>query len=123
MNPTIKSCSVRILRSFDYSHFEVMLGTNGETPIALEQVDALRKDAARLADKAVEQYKIAKAQTAMHEQYSNLHSYDALEAKRIQAKAKGDRTPEEAASLKAYQDAVFRANRKFDYEDDWEDAQ
>lgn len=56
--PPITHASVKVMRSHDYCHFEVSLGY--DAPATLEQIDALRKEAARLADKAVEQYKIAK---------------------------------------------------------------
>jgi hypothetical protein len=47
--------SVKVMRSHDYCHFEVVLtSSEANTP---QLVDELRKTAARLADKAVEQYK------------------------------------------------------------------
>jgi hypothetical protein len=122
------------MRSHDYCHFEVVLGTEGEAvleyvggsleitgrqPLALEQIDALRKAAARLADKAVEQFKISKRDA--EERLSAIPSgWARREAEKIRAKAEADRSPEEQAELKAFDDAVFRANREpYDYQDRW----
>jgi len=49
--------SVKIMRSYDYCHFEICLGTDEDIPLV--DVDKIRKDAQRLVDKAVDQYKIA----------------------------------------------------------------
>jgi hypothetical protein len=66
---TISVASVKVMRSHDYCHFEVALSAtidDGlERPV---QVDELRKTAARLADKAVEQYKVAKLNAERLEQ-------------------------------------------------------
>lgn len=50
----IKETTVRIMRSYDYNHFEVSLTADIATK---EEVEALRAEVARLADKAVEDYK------------------------------------------------------------------
>lgn len=50
--------SVKVMRLYDYCHFEVCLGSDED--MTLEQIDDMRKDAQWLADKAVEQYKTAK---------------------------------------------------------------
>ncbi len=61
----IRTASVKVMRSYDYCHFEVVLSADIYPVLpyegALEQIDDLRKEAARLADKAVHQYKQAKA--------------------------------------------------------------
>lgn len=53
--------SVKVMRSFDYCHFEICLGDSEAAADDIARADELRKEAARLADKAVRQYKIAKA--------------------------------------------------------------
>ena len=50
--------SVKVMRSHDYCHFEVCLSSSSAN--TLELVDELRKQAARLADKAVKQYQQSK---------------------------------------------------------------
>ena len=50
--------SVKIMRSYDYNHFECSLSSDEE--MDLNDVDDMRKECARLVDKAVLQYKISK---------------------------------------------------------------
>ena len=59
----ISGASVKVMRSYDFCHFEVSLSSVNDGEISSVEVDELRKEAARLADKAVEQYKIAKKLT------------------------------------------------------------
>lgn len=108
--PTVDHASVKVMRSYDYCHFEIVLGT--DMPACPKQVDELRKEAARLADKAVAQYKIAK-QNAFNLEYDEL----TRQAKEVQKIAENERTPEQMALLKRYKD------RFYDYEDDWSDDQ
>ena len=125
MNP-INTASVKVMRSHDYCHFEVILGcahdANGNpVSLSLAEIDELRKTAARLADKAVEQYNIAKsnAEKLLGEKYSR----DILVSrmKTIEDKAEGDRTVREQAELKAYRDEAYVASREYDYEDQWDE--
>lgn len=111
--------SVKVMRSHDYCHFEVQLGHSG--PITAEAVDGMRKAAARLADKAVEQYKIAKenADDRRNADYTAGNARIKAEADRIREMAETDRSDSEKATLKDYEDAVFRAGRSYDYQDDW----
>jgi hypothetical protein len=46
--------SVKVMRSYDYCHFEVCLSLDKE--MTLGEINNMRKDAARLADEAVRQY-------------------------------------------------------------------
>lgn len=130
--PPITTASVRVMRSHDYCHFEVVLGTDADELITLpgarqslgtDQVDALRKTAARLVDKAIEQYKVAKANFAKCEADKNQREYQRQRAEKLRAIAETDRTPEQAAELKAHEDAVFHRMRRYDYEDEWEGEQ
>lgn len=113
MNTPITNSSVRVMRSHDYCHFEVVLGTT-ETATP-EDVDELRKTAARLVDKAVNQFKIAKRNA------ENLISYrrDIELAERIRAIPEGERSVDDKAYLKAFDDGSFVASRRYDYEEDW----
>lgn len=124
--PLVTSCSVKVMRSFDYCHFEIVLGVtteSNEQQISNADIDLLRKEAARHADKAVEQYKVAKRALAKRESAIQTMSYgfEKAEFQRIEAKAETDRTEEEKATWKHYKDAVFQANRAYDYQDDWDD--
>lgn len=109
--------SVRVMRSYDYSHFEVTLGTN--EPVTLAEVDDLRKEAARLADKAVAQFKIAKFEHERRLNDARQKVYAKQDADRIRRKPEGERTVDEVAELKAFDDKVWEDNRAYNYEDDW----
>ena len=52
------SGAVKVMRSYDYCHFEIQLASSDSKTIG--EIDEMRKEAARLADKAVKQYAIAK---------------------------------------------------------------
>lgn len=117
---TITAASVKVMRSYDYCHFEVCLSECDA--INLNAVDDLRKDAMRLVDKAVDQYKKAKSAES-----SRLSHYS--DAQRLETKVKAIKenfpesewTPEQKATVKMYDDHCFCANRYYDYQDEWED--
>lgn len=117
----ISSATVRVMKSYDYSHFEITLSsTETNTP---EQVDDLRKTAARLADKAVEQYKIAKDNLEELESAERYLNYQQQEEERILAKPETERTPEEQALVKEQANRRFQLRRgRYDYQDDWQDS-
>lgn len=117
MELKIQIASVKVMRSHDYCHFEVQLSTTEAT--TPEQVDDLRKEAARLTDKAVAQYKIMKNVAASLMQEKLDRRYLVNRMTRIGEKPEGERTVREQAELKAYNDAKWRESRGYDYEDDW----
>lgn len=108
------------MRSHDYCHFEVSLSS--DTADSPEAVDELRKQAARLADKAVEQYKVSKTRAARALENLSEKSFLKQEVDQILRKSEGDRTPNEQAKLKLLQDADYwaRRERAYDYDDDGE---
>lgn len=123
----IDVAGAKVMRSYDYCHFEITLSTSltgieGNIDDRAKAVDDLRKQAARLADKAVEQYKIAK-EWALKQAYSN----DTEKIERLQKLAneiraavpEHERTVEEKAILKALADERYAA-RQYDYQDDWQ---
>jgi hypothetical protein len=110
--PVITHSTVKVMRSHDYCHFEVSLGYGGCA--TLEEIDALRKEAARLADKAVAQYKTAKRAAELQSQISEKWRLtQALET------PENERSPAQKAVIKYHQDAAFRARFDYDYQDDW----
>lgn len=116
----LASASVKVMRSYDYCHFEVNLGVSG--PVALEEVDALRKAAARLADKAVAQYKIAKRACAKRESDEQQRYYQRQRIAHLAQTPVGELTPSQLAELKEARDRAHEASverRAYDYEDDW----
>jgi hypothetical protein len=125
--PTIDIVQVKVMRSYDYCHFEVaLLSTTANT---IEATDELRKVAARLADKAVAQYRIAKANAARLLGEKNERAYLMQRIKSIRDMPEGERTVSAQAELKAFDDAeafddaAWEASHGYDYEDDWDDDQ
>lgn len=117
--PKIQTASVKVMRSYDYCHFEVCLGSSeADSP---EAVDELRKTAARLADKAVEQYKIAKANAQKLLSEKQQRQFLIQRMDQIRKKEEGARTVREQAELKAFEDEQYHASRGYDYEDEWQD--
>jgi len=119
MNSPITSASVKVMRSYDYCHFEIVLGTaqdpNNPIPLTNGMVDDLRKAAARLADHAVEQYKIAKSASDTLEAMNSSYNL-----KRAQDTPESERTSQMKAIIKYHQDAEFAARFTYDYEDDYD---
>ena len=139
-HPPITLACVRVMRSHDYCHFEVTLSTDNSTFGCVEQspgkvprfipqapgevppiaVDALRKVAARLVDKAVQQYKRKKeALTHAEDQWAVERLKKA--AGEAALKPEQERTPEEQAQIKAWNDHVYFCN--YDYQDDRDDEE
>lgn len=111
------------MRSHDYCHFEVVLGSDGGPlgELSLGQVDELRKDAARLVDKAVEQFKTFKAAEVKRLRQAETREFTEGRVAGIRAVPEGERTEEQKAVLKAWDDERFEVMRRYDYEDDWQD--
>lgn len=120
-NQTAYTASVKVMRSYDYCHFEIVLGST--EPLDLVGVDAMRKEAARLADKAVEQYKIAKRNAAKLLSEKEERKTVIRRAERIRGMAETDLSPEQQAELKAFDDQSWELSRRYDYDDVWPDAQ
>lgn len=114
------SASVKVMRSFDYCHFEIVLSGPAET---VESVDELRKAAARLADKAVEQYKTAKENTERRLSDISIRARIVREAFKVEKLQEIDRTPKDKAILKALADDAFARRPRYNYEDNWGEDQ
>jgi hypothetical protein len=120
MATKIKSASVKVMLSFDYSHFEAAMSLENDEGLSITDIDKARKDCQKLADKAVGQYKTAKANAAKRTD-AEYRAYNfENECKKIEAKDEQDRTIKEIAMLKQYQDENWRAQfeEKYDYDDD-----
>ncbi len=129
--PAIDHCSVKVMRSHDYCHFEVVLGSMSTMHpdgthdfLTSQHVDALRKEAARLADKAVEQYKIARRALEIRNDAPHERRSIVAQAEDILTKPESDWTPEEKAVVKkARDDDYWAARGHYDYEDDYEEPE
>lgn len=121
-NTPVDGASVKIMRSFDYCHFEVCLSLEPGDVITSDQVDNLRKDAMRLVDKAVEQYKVAK-ETRENADAAEIEV--SLYLKKAQVIKENfpvsEWTPEQKAIVKRAADIEFVRNLNYDYEDDWQE--
>ena len=123
-NPVIviSGASVKVMRSYDYCHFEVNLSTATDTGLLPEFVDNMRKEAMRLTDKAVEQYKTARKVEDQKLRAKGGLSRLQRDVDWIEKNVPEDqRTPEQQAAIKAFQDYNFQAQFDYDYEDDWKD--
>lgn len=115
----IKSASVKVMLSYDYSHFESSMALENENGLTMNDIDNARKSCQRLADKAVAQYKTAKAQAAKRVDGDyQMRNFEA-ECKRISQKAEHDRTLKEIGMLKQYDNENWR--EQFDYPYDYDD--
>ena len=113
-------CSVKVMRSFDYCHFEVCLSTDQiDSP---GDADLMRKEAARLVDKAVRQYQIAKSTNWQKVNRLDQRQKLSEEVATILTIADSDRTPEQKAKVKLLEDHLYwERNDFYDYQDDWDD--
>lgn len=120
----LTTASVKVMRSYDYCHFEVNLGISNEEGLEVKEVDDLRKTCQRLVDKAVGQYQKAKQNAAnrVNTEYKIKDFENRCMA--IEAKPEGDRTINEIAMLKQYKDENWRAQfeERYDYEDEEDDG-
>ncbi len=106
--------SVRIMRSYDYNHFEICLGSDEE--MTLDEANELRKQAALLVDEAVRQYKIAKKKEQYREEkeYSLERMLEQIE--RIKKKSETEWTVQEAVLMSGFEDQKFwKEHEKEDY--------
>jgi hypothetical protein len=116
------NASVKVMRSYDYCHFEVVLGRDNGQPLNKYDVDEMRKGAARLVDKAVEQYKIMKK--FLIEKSETGHDYNRL-SKIVAGYLKeqpqrSEWTPEQKAVEKRLRDLDFYRSLEYDYQDDFD---
>lgn len=109
--------SVKVMRSFDYCHFEVALSSDEE--MGIDQVNDLRKQAAILVDEAVRQYKDAKSAERERERHQFGREQAMQEVARLRAVPQSDLSVEQAARLRSYEDREFW--REYDQDDYWYD--
>lgn len=121
METIIKSASVKVMLSYDYSHFEASMSVENESGLTMSDIDEARKKCQRLADKAVGQYKKAKqmASNRSDGEYQMRNFQEQCE--RIKAKDELDRTIKEIAMLKQYEDENWQSQFMYDYDYDDDD--
>lgn len=106
--------SVKIMLSYDYCHFEVALSSDKDMTLA--EVNELRKDAQRLTDEAVRQYKKMKEHAGKDWDWERRRVVDAAE--KIRQKPISERTSEDKAVMKLLNDKAWAAHCEYDYDDD-----
>jgi len=110
--------SVKIMRSYDYCHFEICLGTDED--ISLIDVDKIRKDAQRLADKAVDQYKIAREECSRKISLRQERDLIINKVRAIKENfPESEWTEEQKALVKTLEDYEWQLSHDYDYEDNW----
>lgn len=117
-----KTASVKVMRSYDYCHFEVATTIENDNGLSQTDIDLERKEVQRLVDKAVGQYRKAKELAANRTDGEyRMQNFEA-QCQLIKQKLEGDRTLNEIAMLKEYEDEKWRNkfNRFYDYEDNIE---
>jgi hypothetical protein len=97
--------SVKIMRSYDYCHFEVCLGTDEERD--LDGINEMRKEAALLADEAVRQYQIARKKEDLRKWNDSQKESLLQKIKFIEDLPESERTPEQAAILRGKASSDF----------------
>lgn len=116
----VKSASVKVMLSYDYSHFETSMSIENDSGLSVQDIDEARKQCQRLADKAVGQYKSAKANAAQRTDGEYKIKNFIHECEAIKQKNEQDRTLKEIAMLKQYEDENWRDSfyERYDYDDD-----
>lgn len=120
MGTVIKNASVKVMLSYDYSHFEASMSLENDNGLEIQEIDEARKSCQRLADKAVGQYKQAKVAAANRTDGKYKIENFEKQCKNILLKNEGDRTINEVAMLKQYQNENWQSqfDDRYDYNDD-----
>ena len=109
---------VKVLRSYDYNHFEFCILLADDA--TMKERNEARKDAERLANEAIRQYKKAKSMAELHLRSQDHKDQFLDEIRRIKDKPNGIRTINDLAMLKQYEDETWESQFEYlyDYEDD-----
>ncbi len=109
--------SVKIMRSYDYCHFEVILSSDED--MTSGQIDEMRKEAQRMVDKSVHQYRVAKTNVQYTKYNSSCRKRLEHDVKVIKENfPKSEWTEEQKAIVRALEDFQY-----YDYQDDWENQE
>lgn len=119
METKIKSASVKVMNSYNYSHFETSMTLENDNGVTLKDINDARKNCQRLVDNAIQQYQTAKDFAAKRNdgkyQMENFKS----QCEKIKIKQQNDRTINEIAMLKQYETEDWE--KQFAYEYDYDD--
>ena len=85
-------------------------------------VDNARKDAQRLVDKAIHQYKQAKKFYNDCLTVGSIMDQIKRGAETAASIPEADRTPAQKAIIKTLNDCLYFSDRDYDYQEDWDDS-
>jgi uncharacterized protein YdcH (DUF465 family) len=110
--------SVKVMLSYDYNHFEIAL-EDESSDATMRDVNNLRKQAQRLADEAVRQYKKAKEMAVKQAEIDAQRLRLEDEVSHIIATVPtAELTVEQKAKIKALEDTEYWEQFRYDCEDD-----
>jgi len=112
--------SIKVMNSYDYSHFEAFLAS--DKTMTIEEINGMRKVSQRLVDEAIRQYKKTKEMAIGKNNLIWERKNLEINVKYIQQKPESGWTPEEKAKVKLIADKDWASQFDYDYEDDWEDG-
>ena len=109
---------VKVLRSYDYNHFEFCIPLAEDATI--QERNEARKDAERLANEAIRQYCKAKGMAIKRCASESDKGIFLRNISIIKNKPAGERTVDDLAMLKQHEDETWESQFEFpyDYEDD-----
>lgn len=110
--------SVKVMRSYDYCHFEICLSSDQE--MNLVEINEMRKDAAILVDEAVRQYIVAKDMANKKIYRDNEKQELTKQIEIIKTKPESEWTAEEKAKVKALEDHDYWQAFDYRYDDEQE---
>jgi hypothetical protein len=121
METIIKTASVKVMLSYDYSHFETAMTVENEGGLTMQDIDTARKNCQRLSDKAVGQYKKAKEMASYRSDGEYRMNNFKTDCEKIQKISATQRTINEIAMLKQYEDENWESQFLYDYDYDDDD--
>lgn len=121
METIIKTAHVKVMLSYNYSHFESSLSIENEGGLTIKDVDNARKMCQRLSDKAVDQYKTAQNELSKRNNSQFEKDNFKANAERALKVPELDRTVGQLAIIKQYQQDDWQRqfnHDTYDYDDD-----
>jgi hypothetical protein len=113
----VDEASVKVMLSYDYCHFEVVLGIENSS---LEEVNELGKDAQMIADERVRQYKKAKERASVLTQFFPEDTERKVRAIRENF-PESEWSDQQKATVKAWEDYQWERDHPYNYDDDWDE--
>ena len=119
----VDTASVKVMNSYNYCHFEVQLALHGDDrEITLADVNELGKEAQRLVDERIRQYKKKAEDVSRKYGVKEERQRLASQARNIrQMVPESERTPEQMAILKELEQWDWNERwQPYCYDDDWQ---